>query len=364
MATITLRNLGQLNLTIHDREFVVLAGPADADCSRIIRLIAGLEQLSNGEILFDDTPIHQLAGKDRDVAFLSHDYTPYPRMTVRQNMALGLERRKFGEKEIEKRITAAAETLGLQEDLSRKADSLSPETIHLVGLARAMVRQPRVYLFGQPFADLPRAARARGRDELVKLYQRSSATIIYATSDPIEALAFDTRTVLLDRDAVQQDATAKAIYDNPINLFTAKFFGDPPMNLVGGVLKQERDAVIFSETGEGTITVRVPDESALEAREMIGKPVVLAIRPESIEIAALSGETNRSESGFRALVDRAEPKGSVTDLYLRTGAHDLICRSCRWAGEEGGGRRLQFEIRLGETHLFDPASGLRVTRKQ
>src|SRR3954464_3217756 len=98
MATITLRNLGQLNLTIHDREFVVLAGPADADCSRIIRLIAGLEQLSNGEILFDDTPVHQLAGKDRDVAFLSHDYTPYPRMTVRQNMALGLERRKFGEK--------------------------------------------------------------------------------------------------------------------------------------------------------------------------------------------------------------------------------------------------------------------------
>jgi multiple sugar transport system ATP-binding protein len=358
MAKIILRNLGQLDLTIHDREFVVLTGPADSDCSRIVRSIAGLEEISTGEILFDDKPIQQLAPKDRDVAVLSHDYTPYPRMTVRQNIAIPLERRQFGKNEIEKRIAAAAETLGLQDDLSRSADSLSPEKLRLVGFARAMARQPRVYLFDRVVTG------SQERNEIVKLYQRSSATVIYATNDPVEALAFDTRTVVLDRDVVQQDADAKTIYENPANVFVAKFFGAPPMNLVDGVLKQEREGLIFSETGEGTISVCLPPERAADVAELAGKPVVLGFRPESIEIAASSGETNRSGSGFRALVDRAEPKGSATDLYLRTGAHDLICRSRRWAGEEGGGRRLQFEIRLGDAHLFDLASGLRVTRKQ
>jgi len=364
MAKITLRNLGRLDLTIDDREFVVVTGSADSACSRIIRLIAGLEELSDGAILFDDKPVHELAAKDRDVALLSHDYAPYPRMSVRQNIALGLERRKFGENEIQKRLVAAAESLGLQEDLSRNADSLSPEKVRLVGLARVMVRQPRVYLFDKPFANLPPVVAARGRSEIVKLYQRSSATIIYATNDPVEALAFDARTVVLDQDVVQQDADAKTIYDSPANLFAAKFFGDPRMNLVDGVLKQERDGLAFSETGEGTISVPLPTEHVAAAGELIGKPVVLGFRPESIEIAASSGETNRSGSRFRALVERAEPRGSATDLYLRTGAHELICRSSRWAEEEGGGRRLQFEIRLGEAHLFDQASGLSVTRKQ
>jgi len=135
------------------------------------------------------------------------------------------------------------------------------------------------------------------------------------------------------------------------------------MNLIDGTLKQERDALVFSETGEGTISVRLPAELAAEARELTGKAVVLGFRPEAIEITE-TPETNRLES-FRALVERAEPRGSATDLYLRTGAHDLICQSQRWGGEaERGGRRLQFQIRLGDTHLFDPASGLRVTRKQ
>ena len=364
MATITLRNLGRLDLTIHDREFVVLTGTADSDCSLIVRLIAGLEELSQGEILFDEKPVHQLAAKDRDIALLSQDYLPYPRMTVRQNIAIGLERRKFGENEIQKRLVAVTESLGLQDDLSRNANSLPLEKMRLVGLARTMVRQPRVYLFDKPFSDLSPVAAALGRAEITNLYQRSSATIVYATNNPGEALAFDARTVVLDRDVVQQDADAKTIYDRPANLFVAKFFGDPRMNLVDGVLEQDRDALAFSETGEGTIRVRLPAERAAEARELIGKPVVLGIRPESIEIAASSGETSRSVSNFRALVDRAEPKGSATDLYLRTGAHELICRSRRWAGEEGGGRRLQFEIRLEKVHLFDRASGLPVTRKQ
>src|SRR5256714_4107315 len=358
MAAVTLKNIGGIDLAIRDREFVVLAGPAGCGSSTIVRLIAGLAEISQGEILFDERRINDVPPKDRDVALLAHDYTPYPGMTVAENLAIGLQRRKFGSAEIKKRIATVAETLGLQDQLSAKPRSLSPEQQRFVGLARAMVRQPKVYLFDEPFADLEPAAASRGRAAIAELRLRSSSTILYSTSDPAEALALGARTIVLEDGVVQQDADAQTIFAEPANLFVAKFFGDPPMNLVHGTLKQERDAVAFSEAGDGTIAVRLPASCFAGAKELIGAPIVLGFRPQALEIAE---EANRSSNVFRALVERAEPRGAETDLYLRTGAHALICRSRRWAGREEAGHRSQFEIELGKTYLFDPVSGRRLT---
>jgi multiple sugar transport system ATP-binding protein len=360
MSVVTLKNIGGGDLTIRDREFVVVTGPPGCGNSAIIRLIAGLADVSQDDILFDERRINDVPPQDRDVALLSQDYTPYPAMTVAENLAIGLERRKFAGTEIKKRVAAVAETLGLQDQLSAKPESLSPEQQRFVGLARAMVRQPKVYLFDEPFSDLEPAAASRGRAMIAALRLRSSSMIVYSTSDPAEALAFGARTVILKDGVVQQDADAQAIFDEPANLFVAKFVGDPPMNLVHGTLKQERDAVAFSEAGDGTIAIRWPASRFAGAKELAGGPIIFGFRPQAVEITAAPEEANRSSNGFRALVDRAEPKGVETDLYLRTGAHELICRSRRWAGQAEAGHRFQFEIELGKTHLFDAVSGGRI----
>jgi multiple sugar transport system ATP-binding protein len=362
MATVTVKNVGAVDLTIRDREFIVLTSPGHGAVSIIVRSIAGLTDVSQGEILFDERRINDIPPQDRNVAFLSHDYTPYPSMSVYQNLAIGLERRKFASAEIQKRITTVAETLGLQEQLSASPESLSADERRFLGLARAMVRQPKVYLFDEPFKDLDATAMRCGRTAIAQLRQRSSATIVYAASDLMEALAFGGRTVVLENGVVQQDADARTIFDEPANLFVAKSFEDPPMNLVAGTLKQERDALAFSETGDGTIAIRLPASRFAGASGVTGRPLILGFHPEAVEIANPAETGRASGTSFRALVDRVEPKGAETDLYLRTGAHQLICQSRRWAGQGAGGHRFQFEIDVEKAHLFDAVSGLRLTQ--
>ncbi|HSP45778.1 MAG TPA: ABC transporter ATP-binding protein, partial [Chthoniobacterales bacterium] len=323
MATVTLKNIGGIDLTVRDREFVVLTGPAGCGSAPIVRLIAGLSEVVQGEIFFDERRLNDLPPKDRDVALLSHDYTPYPGMSVYENLAIALEQRKFASTEIRKRVTSVAETLGFQNELAASPGSLSTEQQRLVGLARVMVRQARVCLFDEPLANLGRIGASRGRAAIAELRQRASATILYATSDPTEALALDARTVVMDAGVVQQDAAAQAIFDEPENVFVAKFFGDLPMNLVYGTLKQERDSVTFTETGDGTIGIRLPASRFPSAKELAGQSVILGFRADAVEIVASPEEGTRSGAGFRALVERSEPKGSETELYLRTGAHEL-----------------------------------------
>jgi multiple sugar transport system ATP-binding protein len=366
MATVTLKNIGAagltgvLGLTIHDREFVVLTGPDARECSAIVRIIAGLEDISPGDILFDDRRSNDLPAKDRDVAFLSHDYAPYPGLSVYENLAIGLKRRQFGENEMRKRVMAAAEALAMQDRLEAAAKSLPAAERRFLGLARVMVRQPRVYLFDQPFAGLQPLDASRGRAEIVRLHQRSSGTIIYATPDPAEALALGARTVIIESGVVQQDAGAQSIYDSPANLSVAKFFGDPPMNLVNGTLKQERDGLVFVEAGEGTIALHLPGSHFGAAAELVGKSVVLGFRPEAITVAASTAPAGRSGTAFRALVDRTEARGGQTDLYLQTGSHELVCRTADWRNHSGGSR-LQFQIQLEKGHLFASENGRRVT---
>ena len=362
MATLVLKNVGGaglkggLDLTIADREFVVLCGPDPRVGSAIVRLVAGLANETQGEILLDDRPLNEPPPRDRDIAFVSHDYEPYPRLSVFENLAIGLKRRQFGEAEIKKRIAAVADELGIQDRLEVSGNALSAAERPFVGLARAMVRQPRIYLFDRPFANLKPTDASRGRAAIVGLQQRSSSTIIYTTSDPAEAIALGARTVIVAGGTVEQDAAAQTVYDSPATLAVAQFFGEPPMNLVRGTLKLERGGLVFAEAGEGTIAVILAGPRFDGAPSLAGKPVVLGFHPESIGIIPSEG-TNRPATSFRALVERAEPRGAQTELYLRTGAHELICRTFAW--EQGGGRRLQFTIDLSNTHLFDAETGQR-----
>jgi multiple sugar transport system ATP-binding protein len=363
MASVSLKNVqiaGEtLNLEVADREFVVLTGPAPCGSSTILRMIAGLEEVPGGDIQLGDRRINDVPANDRDVALVASDFAAYPGMSVYENLAFPLKRRSFAAPEIKKRVLAVAEILRLQDQLQKGPRSLSDEERQLVALARAMVLQPKVFLLDNPFSGLSPDARMRGRSEIKKLHQRMPATMIYATQDPVETMALAERTVVLEGGLMRQQGSAQSIYDAPANMIVAGFVGDPPMNLVHGTLKQDRAALLFSEGGDGTIAVRLP-EGRFPAEAFSGKPVVLGFRPEEIEIAQSTSADERSASSFRALVDRVEPRGAETDLHLQTGAHELICRSRRWIDQSQGGHRFQFEINLEKAHLFDPVSGHRI----
>jgi multiple sugar transport system ATP-binding protein len=365
MAAITLKGISAagfpgagLDLKIADREFVVLTGPDRSSLSALVRAIAGLDALNGGEIFLDERRLNEVRPNERDVAYVAHDFVPYPRLSVHENISLGLELRKFGRAEADKRIQEAVELLELKTFLKSKSDELSSEQRRQVALARAIVHQPRVYIFNEPFAGLSPDAKRRGRAEIAKLKDRSTATIVYATSDGVEALALGGRIIFLKGGAIHQDGEARMLFESPATVAVAEFLGDPPMNLIKGTIKTERDGPVFSETGEGTITLRLPATTFGDVNAIAGKPVILGIRPDALEVAKTSSAKG---TAFRALVERVELSSMETELYIRTGAHDLICRSRSWSDPEEGGRRAEFAVDLAKVHLFDASTGFRIT---
>jgi multiple sugar transport system ATP-binding protein len=372
MANVSLRNLtriypgkdgrdrtavNNLNLEIQDREFVVLTGPSHSGISSIVRMIAGLDDVSEGDVFIGDRRANDLLPKDRDVAMVSQDYAPYPRMSVYENLSFGLKRRKFPSAEIKKRVQAAAGIVGLEELLQSKPRSLSSTQRQRVALARAIALQPKVILFDEPLANLEAKTRREMRHEIAKLHQRLQATMIYATHDPIEAMALGGRIIVMNDGAIQQDGTALSLYDEPANSFVAEFLS-PPINLVQGTLKQDRDSLVFCERDDGTIEVRWPISEFPEARDLVGKPVLLGIRPEDIRVAQ-SSKAEGSPGSFRAIVELVEVIGAEENIYLQTGAHTLVCRTGRSVDQREAGHRLQFELNAEKVCLFDPISRCR-----
>jgi multiple sugar transport system ATP-binding protein len=350
-----------LNLEIEDGELVVLAGPPNCGISGIVRMIAGLDDISKGDIFIGDRRVNDLAPKDRDIALVSQNYTPYPRMPVYDNLAFGLRLRRFSSAEIKKRVGAAVEILGLKELLERRTESLSGEERQRLAVARALALQPKVFLFDEPLANLGVQARGQMRNEIAKLHQRLQATMIYATHDPVETLALGGRIVVLNKGAVQQDGPAPTLYDEPANVFVAGFLGSPPMNFVRGVLKQDRDWLLFSEADDGTIEVRWPIAEFPAGQDFAGKPILLGVRPEEIGIGESSNPEKYSGS-FPAIVDLVEAVGSEVNLYLLTGAHTLVCRTPREVGQWQAGHRRRFQLNLSKLCLFDPVSRRRVVK--
>jgi multiple sugar transport system ATP-binding protein len=352
--------VNDLDLEIQDREFLVLVGPRNYGISSVVRMVAGLDDISKGDIFIGDRRVNDMPPKDRDIAMVSQDYAPYPRMSVYDNLAFGSKLRKFPSAEIRKRVLAAAGILGLQELLESKPESVSSEQRQRIALARAVALQPKVFLFDEPVTNLDAKTGAQMRNEITKLHQRLQATMIYATHDPVEAMAMGGRIVVMNDGAIQQDGTALTLYGGPENVFVAGFVGSSPMNFIRGALKQDRDWLLFSEVENGTIEVRLPISEFPAGQTFVGKPVLLGIRPEEIRIAQ-SSTAEKSSGSFPAIIDLVEAMGAEANLYLQTGVHTLVCRTQRQVDHREAGHRLQFELNVEKVCLFDPISRRRIT---
>ena len=350
-----------LSLEIADREFVVLVGPSGCGKSTALRMIAGLEEISKGDIYIGEKRVNGVAPKDRDIAMVFQNYALYPHMSVYDNLAFGLKLRKFSKPEIKKRVVDAASILGIESLLDRKPKALSGAQQQRVAVGRAIVRQPKVFLFDEPLFNLDPKMRVQMRTEIIKLHQRLQATMIYVTHDQIEAMTMGDRIAVMNDGRVQQIDAPLVLYNEPVNLFVAGFLGSPPMNFISGTLKEDGDKIRFREDEGGTIEVAFAAADRPAAREFVGQNIILGIRPENLDVATLSRKEGKAAgTGFPAIVDIVEPVGAETNLYLQTGAHTLVCRSQSAFDRSEAGRRLQFEMNLAKAHLFDPVSTVRL----
>ncbi len=352
--------VNDVSIEIADRELVVLVGPSGCGKSTTLRMIAGLEEISKGDIFIGDKRVNDVPPKDRDIAMVFQNYALYPHMSVYENMAFGLKLRKFPKPEIKKRVQDAAAILGIEELLERKPKALSGGERQRVAVGRAIVRQPKVFLFDEPLSNLDAKMRVQMRTEITKLHQRLQATMIYVTHDQVEAMTMGDRIVVMNGGVVQQNDTPLKLYNEPVNLFVAGFLGSPAMNFIHGTLKQEKESLVFKELEGGTIVVRFPAGERANASEFAGKPMLLGIRPEDIEVAKFTKGQENTAGSFPALVDVVEAMGAETNLYLQTGAHTVVCRTPRALDHRDAGHRMQCEMNLKKAHLFDPVSTDRV----
>jgi multiple sugar transport system ATP-binding protein len=343
------------DLEIEDREFMVFVGSSGCGKSTTLRMIAGLEEITSGEVLIGDRRVNDVAPKDRDIAMVFQNYALYPHMSVFDNMAFGLKLRKIPKKEILKRVNDAAEILGLGELLERKPKALSGGQRQRVAVGRAIVRQPKVFLFDEPLSNLDAKMRVQMRTELMHLHQRLDATMIYVTHDQVEAMTMGTRIVVMSHGEIQQVDAPLKLYNEPKNLFVAGFLGSPPMNFIHGTLHGSGGNLVFKESNQGTIEFNLGARPS--AAPFVDKEVILGVRPEDCTVLE-AGE--RAEQSFKAIVDLIEPMGAETFFHLQTGAHMLISRNAGLTEPASVGHRIQFKLSAERAHLFDPLSTNRI----
>ncbi|MDD2598884.1 MAG: ATP-binding cassette domain-containing protein [Kiritimatiellae bacterium] len=335
MATVRLTNINKqypggahavidFNLTINDREFIVFVGPSGCGKSTTLRMIAGLEEITSGEIYIDGRCVNNLPPKDRDISMVFQNYALYPHMSVYENLAFGLKLRKTPKKEIAARVDEAAQFLGLGDLLKRLPKQLSGGQRQRVALGRALVRKPKVFLFDEPLSNLDAKMRVEMRSEINRLHHQLDATMIYVTHDQTEAMTLGDRIVVMDQGHIQQVADPLRLYNSPANTFVAGFIGTPPMNLLS--------------RGEG------------------GRGGVLGFRPESVSILT---DFVPSEEILSCVVDVVEPMGSETYLHLNLTGHKVIARvppTLRYKSGEIVGLKIDFD----KASFFCTESGVRV----
>ncbi|HSW36073.1 MAG TPA: sn-glycerol-3-phosphate ABC transporter ATP-binding protein UgpC [Candidatus Limnocylindrales bacterium] len=309
-----------VNLDIVDKEFVVLVGPSGCGKTTILRMIAGLEEISSGEVYIDDRLINNVPPKDRDIAMAFQNYALYPHMTVFENMAFGLKMRKVPKEEIKKSVKKTAAILGLDQLLDRKPRQLSGGQRQRVALGRAIVRDPKAFLMDEPLSNLDAKLRVQTRAELSKLHRRLETTFVYVTHDQTEAMTMGTRIVVLKDGIVQQVSDPAVLYNFPINQFVAGFIGSPQMNFLGARII-ELNGALSVQYQSGSTTLPVKKAAFLKNLEHPGREVNLGIRPEHIlvEKSAAPGENS-------AVVDVVEPLGSETYLFLNLEGTTVIAR--------------------------------------
>ena len=306
-----------VDILIKDKEFVVLVGPSGCGKSTTLRMIAGLEEISSGEIKIGDRIVNSVAPKDRDIAMVFQNYALYPHMTVYENMAFGLKLRKFPKAEIETRVRDAAEILGIASLLQRKPKALSGGQRQRVAVGRAIVRKPQVFLFDEPLSNLDAKLRIQMRTEISKLHSRLETTMIYVTHDQVEAMTMGDRIVVMRDGRIQQIDTPLNLYHHPQNKFVAGFIGSPAMNFIEGELIRE-NGLAFKTTHW---RLSIPDDLADLLAGQIGQRVLLGIRPEDIR------EKTDNADVLTCKVEVVEPMGNETFLYLNTGDQTIVARS-------------------------------------
>lgn len=332
MAHVELRNISKIydgktkavnnvNLTVNDHEFVVLVGPSGCGKSTTLRMIAGLEDITEGEILIDGKIVNEQPPKDRDIAMVFQNYALYPHMTVYENMAFGLKLRKFPKDEIKERVNYAAKILGLEDLLNRKPKALSGGQRQRVAVGRAIVRKPKVFLFDEPLSNLDAKLRVQMRTEISKLHQRLNATIIYVTHDQTEAMTMGDKIVVMKDGIVQQIDSPLELYNNPNNQFVAGFIGSPAMNFIEGKLEENNN---YRFTVGDQLIVNLPESFSDKLRTYKDEKIILGIRPEHF---SLTENNNYDDNAYlETTVEVLEPLGNETFLYFTINENQFVAR--------------------------------------
>ena len=348
--------VSDVNLEIRDKEFIVLVGPSGCGKSTTLRMIAGLEEISEGELYIGDKLVNDIAPKDRDIAMVFQNYALYPHMTVFDNMAFGLKLRKVPKDEIERKVNEAAKILDLTHLLDRKPKAMSGGQRQRVALGRAIVRSPKVFLLDEPLSNLDAKLRAQMRTEIAKIHKKLGTTFIYVTHDQTEAMTMGDRIVCMKDGFVQQIDTPQNLYENPVNKFVAGFLGSPQMNFIDAELKEEYGQFIveFGATnGRGNrYQIIVPESKVNEdLGSYVGKEIILGVRPESIHDEEMY-LSNASTGVIDANVEITEMMGAETYLYLLCEGIPLTARvSPRSTARPGDD--IKVAIDPNRIHIFD-----------
>jgi len=358
MASVTFQNVEKkfgdltiiksLNINVEDKEFLVLVGPSGCGKTTALRLLAGLEEITSGEIKIGERTVNDVAPKDRDIAMVFQSYALYPHLSVYDNMAFGLKLRKTPKEDIKRRVNEAADILGIQELLQRKPRQLSGGQRQRVAVGRAIVREPKVFLFDEPLSNLDAKLRVQMRAEISKLHQRLKTTFIYVTHDQTEAMTMATRIAVINKGDLQQLDTPQNLYDHPNNLFVAGFIGSPAMNFFPSKIVKNGDK-IFVDSGD--FKVQIPNDLVGPYKGMEGKNVIFGIRPENIHDPEFAPSNIYGEK-VTAKVDVTELMGNETLLYLVSGKNIFVGRvDPRSHLRVGHETDVIFD--MGKFHIFD-----------
>lgn len=330
MASVTYRNVykrwgdftavSDLSIEVEDKEFVVFVGPSGCGKSTSLRMLAGLEEITEGEILIGDRVVNDVPPKDRDIAMVFQSYALYPHMSVYDNMAFGLKLRKTPKSEIDARVKEAADILGLETLLDRKPKALSGGQRQRVAVGRAIVREPSVFLMDEPLSNLDAKLRVTARAEISKLHKRLGTTFIYVTHDQVEAMTMGDRIMVIKDGILQQIDSPRNLYNSPNNIFVAGFIGSPSMNFFDATLVGEENKV-FADVGD--FRIRVPEKRKGVFASYIGKQVSLGIRPEDIH-AANFAPPNIEASPIEGTIEVIEMLGHELHLFLNAGKNNFV----------------------------------------
>ena len=307
-----------VDLEIRDKEFMVLVGPSGCGKTTTLRMVAGLEEITSGEIRIGDRVVNELPPMDRDIAMVFQNYALYPHKTVFDNMAFGLQMRRYSKEEVQKRVKDAADILGIEALLERKPRQLSGGQRQRVAVGRAIVRHPQVFLFDEPLSNLDAKLRVQMRVELKRLHERLETTAIYVTHDQVEAMTLGDRVVVMRDGVVQQVGEPLELYNQPANKFVAGFIGSPAMNFVEVAISGSGEALWAEAAG---LRIRVPQEISTRVRSQSGQRLTLGVRPEAVRIA-----NGVDDYSFATAVDVLEPLGNEILLNFRAGGVPMVAR--------------------------------------